>query len=177
MCKLLVRIAGLREGEHLHNFLIKDKFFEAYHSEVKSGEFVVNVLLNAKGKERKLNIEVEGKINNLLCDCCAEEMELTINTTAGFVIKESDQLKESLDEVIYVLPHQHVLEIDQIIFEMIVLAIPSKKFHQKEGKISCNKKMLHLLEKYAQKEEQNNDPRWDALKNLKTNKTKENGTS
>ena len=50
---------------------------------------------------------------------------------------------------------------------MISLAVPTKKFHQENGEINCDRKMLSLIEKYATKQKQNADPRWEALKKLK----------
>ena len=39
---------------------------------------------------------------------------------SGFYVKESEKERESIDEVIYVLPNQYKLNIDQLLFEMIV---------------------------------------------------------
>ena len=168
MPKHFVRIAGLKEGAHRQSFIIKDKFFEAYEkSEVKEGEFIVNSLLNIKGIDRKITIKIEGVIKNLLCDYCAESLNCKISTNLDFVIKESEEQIETTDEIIYVLPKQHHLNINQLIFEMIALAVPTKKFHQENGKINCDRKMLSLIEKYATKQKQNADPRWEALRKLK----------
>ena len=168
MPKHYVRIAGLKEGVHRQSFDIKDKFFEAYEkSEVKEGEFIVNSLLNIKGIDRKITLNIEGVIKNLLCDYCAESLNYKISTALDLVIKESEEQVESTDEIIYVLPKQHQLSINQLIFEMISLAIPTKKFHQENGKINCDEKMLALIEKYATKQKQDADPRWEALKKLK----------
>ena len=71
--------------------------------------------------------------------------------------------------MIYVLPNQQQLQINQLIFEMINLSIPSKRTHnkseQEEGK--CDKEMLELIEKYATKIKQEVDPRWEVLDKLK----------
>ena len=168
MPKHFVRIAGLKEGAHRQSFDIEDKFFEVYEkSEVKEGEFIVNSLLNIKGIDRKITINIEGVIKNLLCDYCADSLSCKISTTLDFVIKESEEQIESTDEIIYVLPKQHELNINQLIFEMISLVVPTKKFHQENGEINCDRKMLSLIEKYATKQKQDADPRWEALKKLK----------
>ena len=60
MPKHFVRIAGLKEGAHSQSFDIKEKFFEAYEkSEVKEGEFIVNSLLNIKGIDRKITLNID----------------------------------------------------------------------------------------------------------------------
>ena len=170
MPKHYIRIAGLKEGEHRQAFEIKDKFFEAYEqSEVKTGSFIVNTLVVLRGLDRKLTINIEGTITNLLCDYCAQKLEWPISITSNFVIKESEKETESTDEVIYVLSNQHQLNINQLIFEMINLSIPNKRTHnkseQKNGK--CDKKMLQLIEEYATKTNNETDQRWEVLNKLK----------
>jgi uncharacterized metal-binding protein YceD (DUF177 family) len=170
MPKHNIRIAGLKEGEHRQGFEIKDKFFQVYESsQVKAGSFKVNTLVVIRGIDRKLRIDIEGTITNLLCDYCARELNWPISITSNFVIKESEKEMDSTDEVIYVLSNQHQLNINQLIFEMINLSIPSKRTHnkseQEEGK--CDKEMLELIEKYATKIKQEVDPRWEVLDKLK----------
>ena len=165
-----IRIAGLNDGEHRQAFEIKDKFFKAYEdSEVKAGKFIVNTLVVLRGLDRKLTINIEGTITNLLCDYCAKRLGWAISTTLNFVIKESENETESTDEIIYILPNQHQLDINQLIFEMINLSIPNKRTHnkseQQNGK--CDKKMLQLIEEYATKTNNETDPRWEVLNKLK----------
>jgi len=165
-----IRIAGLNDGEHRQAFEIKDKFFKAYEdSEVKAGKFIVNTLVVLRGLDRKLTINIEGIITNLLCDYCTKRLEWAISTTLNFVIKESKNETKSTDEMIYVFPNQHQLDINQLIFEMINLSVPNKRIHnkseQKNGK--CDKKMLQLMQEYATKTNNETDPRWEALNKLK----------
>ena len=81
------------------------------------------------------------------------------------MIKESEKETESTDEVIYVLPNQYQLQINQLIFEMINLSIPSKRRHEVDEK--CDKEMLKLMDKYATKTKKETDPRWEVLNKLK----------
>ena len=85
------------------------------------------------------------------------------------MIKESEKETESTDEVIYVLPNQYQLQINQLIFEMINLSIPTKRTHpiDEQGNDKCDKEMLELMEKYATKTKQEIDPRWEVLNKLK----------
>ena len=52
------------------------------------------------------------------------------------------------------------------IYECIILSIPSKIEHSGAENDRCNKEMILLLDKYANKERKN-DPRWDNLKKIK----------
>ena len=168
MPKHWIRIAGLKEGEYGQEVEIKDKFFQAYeYSDVKTGNFIVNTLVVIRGLDRKLTINIEGIITNLLCDNCATKLEWPISIISNFVIKESEKEMESTDEMIYVLANQHQLIINQLIFEMINLAIPSKRAHNKSEEGECDKEMLELMEKYATNKKQEIDPRWEGLNKLK----------
>ncbi len=167
MSKHLVRIAGLKDGIYKQVFEIKDEFFEAYeNSEVLSGEFCVITTVEINGKDRKITIKIDGIITNLLCDYCAKKIELPISITSNYLIKISKNKKESIDEIIFVQANQHQININQLIFEMVTFSIPSKRFHQEDGEISCDEQILSLLDKYASKPKKI-DPRWEVLKNIK----------
>jgi uncharacterized metal-binding protein YceD (DUF177 family) len=61
---------------------------------------------------------------------------------------------------------------------MSVLAVPLKRVHPKVADGSLSSPALDLLDKLSvkelkeEKEQDNTDPRWDALKKLKTDKNK-----
>ena len=61
------------------------------------------------------------------------------------------------------------LDLDNIFYEMIVLAFPTKRQHKLNSvnDDECNKEMVNLINKYSIKENKNIDPRWEALKKLK----------
>ena len=76
---------------------------------------------------------------------------------------------------ILILPHrEHELNISQYVYEMLVLAVPQKRIHPgiEDGTLKSEVldrlKELQPKEKRSNKEE--NDPRWDELKKLLTDK-------
>ena len=170
MSKYSIRIAGLKEGEHKEIFKLKSGFFDRFeHSEVKRGNFIVKTKLLLRGVERYLTINIEGYIRNLLCDICAQELEIKISTTMNFLIKQSIKEFESTDEIIYVLQNQHQLSLSQLIYEMINLTIPKKRIHKTDarGSVKCDNEMLVLLDKYATNKKTVTDPRLEVLKEIK----------
>ncbi|HKJ79252.1 MAG TPA: DUF177 domain-containing protein, partial [Prolixibacteraceae bacterium] len=71
---------------------------------------------------------------------------------------------------------EHQLNLAQLIYEYISLAIPLKRVHpeDKNGDSQCDTEMLDKINNYVQPEvdkdeEENVDPRWAALKKLKNN--------
>jgi uncharacterized metal-binding protein YceD (DUF177 family) len=86
---------------------------------------------------------------------------------------EETEFDES-DNVIWVLPEEHVINLAQTIYEYVILSIPLRHVHPNEsGENSCNPEMIEKLNNITQPDEVDDeddiDPRWAALKNLKNN--------
>jgi uncharacterized metal-binding protein YceD (DUF177 family) len=77
--------------------------------------------------------------------------------------------EESEDENLIVIPREsYEIDVQQSIYEMIMLALPARSAHKKN---ECNEEMVQLLAKYmsqqdSKEDKDNIDPRWAALKNL-----------
>jgi uncharacterized metal-binding protein YceD (DUF177 family) len=63
---------------------------------------------------------------------------------------------------------EHELDLQQHIYEFILLALPIKRVHPDDdkGNSSCDPLMLEKLEELIVDDENDNDPRWDELKKL-----------
>ena len=80
------------------------------------------------------------------------------------------EVKDLEDEnVIFINESEKELNLDNILYEMIVLAFPTKRQHKLNSvkNDECNKEMVNLINKYSIKEKKDIDPRWEALKKLK----------
>ena len=75
----------------------------------------------------------------------------------------------STDQILYIKNSDNSIDLKQLIFELIILNLPKKRQHplNNKGEVTCDKKMVSLIEKYTVKQEKSSDPRWDALKDLK----------
>ena len=84
------------------------------------------------------------------------------------VVKFGQEFNDEDDEIL-VLPHgEHKLYVDQYIFEMIVLSLPSKRIHPGVEDGSLKSEMLDILENLKPKLSNNlADPRWEELKKFK----------
>ena len=86
-------------------------------------------------------------------------------------VKFSENEFESDENIMWVNPEEHHINLAQIIYEYITLSIPLRHVHPKnsKGKRDCNKEMLMKLKNYMHPEGEDKistDPRWDALRNL-----------
>jgi len=162
-----IRISGIKDGNHEHIFNIDDKFFESFvGSDITNSTIKVNCNLYKDGNNLKLSLETMGNILNFNCDLCAAPIILPIKNSINVVLERTDRKVEDSDEILYIQTNQSHLNVSHLIYESIVLSIPSKIEHSGVENDRCNKEMILLLDKYANKE-RNNDPRWDNLKKIK----------
>ena len=165
-----ITIGGIEEGIHSFTFDIKDSFFKAFsRSEVRYANIIATVLLERENNKLELAIELNGKVNHLLCDICAEDISVDISSITKMMIKETSENLESTDEVIYINSNENELSIEYLLFELITLSLPNRRQHpeNKDGTTNCNTEMISLIDKYNNIEEKSSDARWDALKDLK----------
>ena len=163
-----VRISGVKDGSHEDFFDINGKFFESFvNSDVTNCKIKVVSVLIKDGDKLKLNLGFKGKIYNRLCDLCASEITIPVDNSISVLLHENEEEIDNTDEIIYIKPNQHEIDVSQLIYEGIVLSIPSKIEHSGKGNNKCDNEMKVLLDKYAEKTEDRNDPRWDKLNKLK----------
>lgn len=162
-----IRISGVADGNHEYSFDIDDKFFESFaNSEIIDANIKVVVTLLKIGKKLTLSLKINGTIYNLLCDLCAAKMNIMISNSLSILLEESNSNFEDTDEIIYIVPNQHEINISQLIYEGIIFSIPTKRNHSGRNNDNCDKEMMLLLNKYSEKEKKS-DPKWNKLHELK----------
>ena len=164
--EFLIPVSGLALGVHDFKFDIKDDFFaDLDYSEVKHGEVTVDLNIVREELMMTLNFLINGKVR-VVCDRCADEFDIPIQSEQVFFIKlGSDEVEES-DDVAVVPADQHAYDIRSLIYEYIILAIPIYRVHP-EGQ--CNPEVLALLSHDEEPDDDETvvDPRWAALKDAR----------
>jgi uncharacterized metal-binding protein YceD (DUF177 family) len=163
----VVRFSGLGQGLHTFHFEAGDAFFQSFEkSEVQRGHINVTVTLEKQSVVMRLVIQCEGDVE-VLCDYCAQPFYMPIKGEQTFVIKLGNEEPATDEEDVLFLPLQeHEINIAGFIYEVITLAIPLRRIHP-EG--TCDPEMVKSIQSYSAQpdNEENTDPRWDALKDLK----------
>ena len=92
-----------------------------------------------------------------------------IDSENRLLVKFGKSIEDIDPDILSVPTDEHELDLQQQIYEFIMLALPIKRVHpvDKNGKSTCDPVMLKKLEELIIEEEKENDPRWDELK--KTN--------
>jgi uncharacterized metal-binding protein YceD (DUF177 family) len=173
--KYNIEFKGLNEGLHKYEFSVNDKFFEHFKEGlVENGDVTVKVELEKRSVFLKIHFKLSGWLE-LSCDRCLEEYQQDVELETELFVKFGEEKGfDEGDNVIWVLPEEHVINLTQLIYEYVTLSIPMRHVHPDEtGENSCNQEMLDILDNIAQaeeiEEEEEFDPRWAALKNLKNN--------
>ncbi|WP_297760389.1 DUF177 domain-containing protein [uncultured Muriicola sp.] len=169
-----IPFSGLKLGAHSFEYQINNKFFESFgYHEFNEADILVQVQFNKMTTVMELDMSANGTVN-VACDLTNEPFDLAVKASLELVIKFGEEYNDEDDEVL-VIPHaEHQINIAQYIYEMLVLAVPSKRIHPgvEDGTLESEalRKLEELQPKETQKNDDKTDPRWDALKDLLTDK-------
>lgn len=158
----MIPFSGLKQGKHEFNFDVDNTLFASYDDELNFKNLKVDVLLEKMNTMLTFDLSIKGVLNSF-CDRCGDDLDVNIENEARLYVKFSEETYDNGEEVVAIHPSEYEFDLEQYIFEYVLLAIPSKKVHQNIA--NCNQEVIGKL----QKEEENNnntDPRWDQLKNL-----------
>jgi uncharacterized metal-binding protein YceD (DUF177 family) len=173
LSKYRIVFKGLSRGLHEFEFDVDNLFFESIeYSDIQKGNLKAKVLLNKKSAFLELDFQINGFIE-LTCDRCLDEYKQEINYEGKLFIKFSENDDDLAENVICLLPSEYEFNVSHYLYESIKLSIPLKRVHpeNEDGDVSCNPEMLERLNNYITEEptEEDIDPRWDELRNLKAN--------
>lgn len=169
-----IPFSGLKQGKHHFEFQIDKSFFDAFqYEEFNEASIGIDAVLDKMSNMMELHIKAEGWVN-LACDLTNELYNQPIAGSLDLVIKFGEAFNDDDDEILVLPFGEHQFNIAQYIYEMLVLAVPSKRIHPGVADGTLNSEALEKLEELQPKEVKQNkketDPRWDALKNLLTDK-------
>ena len=171
-----IQFVGLKLGEHCFEYKIGKKFFNFFeYTEFNDINVDVKVVLNKKSIFLEFHFKVKGTVN-VFCDLTNEIYNQPIESCFDLVVNFGDDFNNENEEILIVSHSEYEINIAQYIYELIVLAIPSKKIHPgiKDGTLHSD--ILDKLEELSpgglknKKQPKDIDPRWNTLKKLVTDK-------
>lgn len=170
-----IPFVGLKVGEHTYNFDINNTFFEHFeYDEFNDAKIHLDVLLNKKTTLLEFTLSFSGSVN-VNCDTTNEPFNQAIKGEYHFVVNFGEELNNENEDLL-ILPHgSHEVNIQQYIYESIVLAVPTRRIHPGVEDGTLKSEILEKLEELSPKQDQESeenttDPRWDDLKKLLTDK-------
>ncbi|MDO1512787.1 DUF177 domain-containing protein [Maribacter confluentis] len=169
-----IPFSGLKQGKHHFNYQIDNTFFDSFgYDEFNAANVNLDVVLYKSSTMLELDLEASGTVN-VNCDITSEPYEQPIDGELHLVVKFGEEFNDEDDEIL-ILPHgEHQLNIAQYVYEMLVLAVPQKRIHPGIEDGTLQSEVLDRLNELRPKEKrtdkEENDPRWDELKKLLTDK-------
>ncbi len=166
MKEFIIPFFGLKQGLHEFNFKIDQTFFDAFESNlIEDPDIDVKFEIEIMSTMLIMTFEAVGTFV-APCDRCGEYLKIPITADERTIVKFGDETYDQTDEIIMLSHNTHEIDISHRIYEMLVLAIPNKRVHPSIE--DCDADVLnHDDYKEESEEEEELDPRWDALKKLK----------
>lgn len=171
-----IPFVGLKQGLHQFEFQIDNTFFEHFeYDEFNACAINVALRFNKKITMLELQFTATGTVN-VNCDLTNEPFDLPIKNEIFLVVKFGNEYNNENEELL-ILPYgEYEINVQQYIYELIVLGIPSKRVHPGVKNGTLQSDILEKLEELSPKEktivdeDEETDPRWDKLKNLLNDK-------
>jgi uncharacterized metal-binding protein YceD (DUF177 family) len=170
-----IPFVGLKEGEHTYDFDIKNEFFEHFeYEDFNTASIHLDVLLNKKSTLLEFTLNYKGTFN-VNCDITNEPYIEPVDGEYHFVVNFGDEFNNENEDLL-IIPHgSYQVNIEQYIYESIVLSLPVKRIHPGVEDGSLESDILEKLEELSPKleketREESTDPRWDDLKKLLNDK-------
>ncbi|OAD45777.1 YceD family protein [Polaribacter atrinae] len=168
-----IQFVGLKEGTHLYEYEIDNKFFESFNfDEFESSSIKVELEFIKKSTLLELTFTANGYVE-VPCDVSNEFYNQVVQAVLPLVVNFGPEFNDDNEEVL-ILPHEaYEFNVAQYIYELIVLSVPNKRVHPKVLDGTMDSEALDKLKELQIKEVktvEETDPRWDKLKNLITEK-------
>ena len=178
-----IEVIKFKEGRHEIDFQLENLFFQNFEDNelVKEGHLTVRVILDKGANLIEMTFHIKGSVK-LTCDRSLEEFGQLLDFTEKIIYKYGSEEQEINEEVIMITRDTPVVNVAQLIYEFILLALPLKKIHpdyrnelddedyEGEGSYAYIDPSLVSESGEELSEDQNEpiDPRWELLKKLKT---------
>jgi len=166
-----IPLSGLKEGRHTIDFEIDNKFFEHIEeSEVKEGSLFANIVMDKRSSHLDLAIRISGNVR-VCCDRCLEMFFHPVVCENRLLVKFGKTVEDIDPDILYLPIGENELDLQQHIYEFILLALPIKRVHpnNEDGESTCDPEMLKKLDELIIEEDPEADPRWNELKKLMNN--------
>lgn len=166
-----IRFVGLKAGVHLFSYEIDATFFALFeNSLIGDGKLHVEAELDKSETKMILQAKLNGSIS-LSCDRCLDKLDLQVEITERLLIKFGNP-DNSTDEVMYLPESSISFNMAQFIYELATLQVPLRVVCGENAIPDCGRQFDNyepaIEPEPVEEETEFTDPRWDALKKLKS---------
>jgi len=163
----LIQFAGLKNGEHIFDYVIDDSFFKGRkYSEIQQANIRAHITLTKETHLLIFLIKLEGSIR-VMCDRCGDYFYLPVWGENKLIASLTNDRFENENDIVSIPIDSSEIDIAQFLYEYIAVLLPQRRIHPDNG---CNAESLKILGNLSKKEKENHaDPRWEQLRKIKTN--------
>ena len=162
-----IDLKGLIDELTTFDFRLEDDYFETLGAtEVKGGSLDTTLEVKKTAGVYDLRFDIVGDVV-VTCDICLDDLSLPVDTSSRIEVRLGDSYDDE-GEMMVVPADEGIVDVAWLIYEQIVLALPTRHVHEEGG---CNPDMLSRIEQMAPQtggEESAVDPRWSELEKLKS---------
>lgn len=166
-----IAFKGLSIGKHIFEYELDGKFLGEFDGGVvDEGLVKVHLTLDKQSSLMTFWFNLQGTVR-VQCDRCLEMYDQPIESNERIFVRVGEKEYAEGDDLIWVSTNDYQLNVAQLIYEFICLAIPIKKVHpDDENAIStCDPEMIEKLNKYIVRDKKESNPIWKDLKKLLDN--------
>lgn len=176
-----IDIIKLKEGKYTFSFEVKDEFFKFYEADdwVNGSDLTANVTVIKTASLMEAFFDVVGTIR-LTCDRSLEEFDHPMQVAEKVIYKYGAVEQEISEEVYMITKDTQSINVAQLIYEFILLAIPAKKIHpdyldeMDDDEFEEEGSLVYISDENDSDETGDDDipakpadPRWEILNKLK----------
>ncbi len=162
-----VDIVGLSNTAHGYDFELGAAFFEAYgKGGSEGGAFRAHLVLDKRETFIDALFTITGNAA-LVCDRSLEPFDFPVDVQAKMVFKYGEEPGEVNEELTIIAYDQASLDVGQLMYEYILLALPMKRLHPRFAHENEEASVTLVYQSQPAEAEQAMDPRWEKLKKLK----------
>lgn len=171
-----IDIIRLKEGEHVFPFNIGGEFLSYFEGNkiAPNGSLQARVTLQKQASVIKALFDISGTVE-LTCDRSLEKYDEKLHVNERVLYKYGPEEKELSDEIFIITNDTATINVAQLIYEFILLAVPFKRIHpnyMEEEEYDEDGKLVYVSEDPDGEvdSEPKNNPLWEELKKLKNKK-------
>ena len=143
----IIPLNGLAAGDNSFSWHAGKEFFEAFeNTEILDADLDVSVTVEKSGRYIGVDCEVDGSVV-VSCDRCMENLRMPIVADIMLSVKfgdeaSSEEHQEGEREIIFVPEGDAEMDLSQIVYDYVCLALPMQRYH---GDGECNPDALKYL--------------------------------
>ena len=167
----IIPLNGLAAGESRFSWHAGKEFFDTFgNEEIIDADIDVSVTVEKSGRYLGADCEIDGSVV-VACDRCLEDLRMPVETDVLLSVKfgdeeSSEDHQEGEREIVFVPEGEAELDLSQIIYDYVCLALPMQRHHA-EGE--CNPDAVRYLAGGEPVEVRETDNPFAALKELMGN--------